>query len=40
MLLSNQFTGYRPAIEIPSERELADFTLMDQFGRPFTPSSR
>jgi protein SCO1/2 len=39
VLLSNQFTGYRPAIEIPGERELAYFTLIDQFGRPFTLSS-
>jgi protein SCO1/2 len=39
VLLSNQFVGYGPAIEIPGERELADFTLIDQFGRPFTLSS-
>jgi hypothetical protein len=29
VLLSSQFAGYRPAIEIPGERELADFTLID-----------
>jgi hypothetical protein len=39
MLFAGQFIGYRPVIEIPGERELADFTLTEQFSRPFTLSS-
>jgi|FaiFalDrversion2_1042247.scaffolds.fasta_scaffold43276_1 cytochrome oxidase Cu insertion factor (SCO1/SenC/PrrC family) len=34
-----QFSGYRSAIKIPGEQELADFTLTDQLGSSFTLSS-
>jgi cytochrome oxidase Cu insertion factor (SCO1/SenC/PrrC family) len=34
-----QFSGYRSAIKIPGEQELADFTLTDQLGSLFTLSS-
>jgi protein SCO1/2 len=33
------FQGYKPAIEIPGERTLTDFTLTDQNGNAFTLSS-
>lgn len=39
LLMRGDFFGYRPAIEIPGERVLPDFTLTDQNGKPFKLSS-